>query len=387
MPFIPESYEIKNKVPRDRTLRNSFRWKETGRCLALTLLIFTLIICYFILVLTRGPAIELEQVMSLVMTVLLYWPYLMECWACDVIQEILKMEMMSYSMVSDYIYQLKVVEPQIWWEVLSYHYDAQRSPILISRQPKRVEKQKKRRAFDFRSMGCYDLSDSLEFRQRSPIVKIEFTKDFAFARPWLAEEYQNKRNAFYSRYDAKDEYCDKKEGINFIGIHFDKSVYAGQLPRFVNKKMYWLFSALLLSWPYRVYVNYNISYVHVNITKLFGARRLMSSYAPALVVDPAPPAYTVDYPLPFDMFGTSLAMTIYRACPPERVPAELVRYHYDIESGPYALPPAYEDAIRSPSTVQYAVDADRRYGGGNRQARASGRGNNGLPAVTFETSL
>lgn len=113
------------------------------------------------------------------------------------------------------------------------------------------------------------------------------------------------------------------------------------------------------------------------VTKLFGHVRMIPSYSEAMLMDPAPPAYIIDCPSPFDLYETSQTMTIFRTCSPNYVPANLVRY---VESGPYAhaYPPTYEEALRYP-LFELSVD-DR----GNSNVRSSTRTST---AITFETSL
>lgn len=115
------------------------------------------------------------------------------------------------------------------------------------------------------------------------------------------------------------------------------------------------------------------------ITKLFGHVRMIPSYSEAMLMDPAPPAYIIDCPSPFDVYETSQTMTIFRTCSPNYVPANLVRY---IESGPFAYPPTYEEALRYP-LFELSVD-DR----GHNNVRAAGTSTVRNPStITFETSL
>lgn len=62
---------------------------------------------------------------------------------------------------------------------------------------------------------------------------------------------------------------EKREGFDLADVEFDKYVCAGRLPWFINTMTYWLCSFLLLSWPYRVYVNYNTSYAHYTVKCTF----------------------------------------------------------------------------------------------------------------------
>lgn len=88
---------------------------------------------------------------------------------------------------------------------------------------------------------------------------------FAFARPRHAEEFETVRNEFFSAHEPVDDHIEKKEGLDLAGVEFEDYICAGRFPRFVNTTTYWICSFLLLSWPYRVYVNYNTSYAHFTV--------------------------------------------------------------------------------------------------------------------------
>jgi len=63
-----------------------------------------------------------------------------------------------------------------------------------------------------------------------------------------------------------DDYMEKKENLDLVGVEFENYMYAGQFPRFINITTYWICSFMLLSWPYRVYVNYNTSYATYTVS-------------------------------------------------------------------------------------------------------------------------
>lgn len=131
----------------------------------------------------------------------------------------------------------------------------------------------------------------------------------------------------------------------------------------------------------------------LQITKLFGHVRMIPSYSEAMLMDPAPPAYMVDCPSPFDVYETSQAMTIFRTCSPNYVAANLVRY---IESGPYAYPPSYEEALRYPLfelSVENNNNNNNNDNGGrddqcvNVRVPAAPAAFRSSAAISFETSL
>ncbi|XP_025413353.1 transmembrane protein 151B-like isoform X2 [Sipha flava] len=344
-----------------------------------------MVIIIFILGVLRDPSNVglsknnwLEYIYCILGCLFLYIFYIVECRYSEIVWDLAETDLMPISAVSEYIVRLKRAEPHVWWQASCYHFVEQKSPRRNSRQMTRVNMQVTRVSFDHRNFGYTDISDYLVFCQKSPLVKIEFSKGFAFARPRHAEEFENIRGEFFSAHEPVDDHIEKKEGLDLAGVEFEDYICAGRFPRFINTTTYWICSFLLLSWPYRVYVNYNTSYAHYTITKLFGHVRMIPSYSEAMLLDPAPPAYVIDCPSSFDVYETPQTMTVFRTCSPDYVPANLVRY---IESGPYAYPPTYEEALRYP-LFELSVD-DR---GNNNVQRASGRTTNST-AITFETSL
>ncbi|XP_050524714.1 transmembrane protein 151B-like [Daktulosphaira vitifoliae] len=389
MPFIPEQYQINTQYVRDTKLSEAFQWKETWKCFTLTIII----VIYSIGVLrdpsniglTKGSSLSLEYIYCVLGCLFLYILYLVECRYSEIVWDLAETEPMPLSALSEYIVRLKRAEPHVWWQASCYHYT---EPKLTRRrnlrQLTRVNMHVARVSFDHRNFGHTDISDYLIFHQRSPLVKIEFSKGFAFARPRHAEEFESARNEFFSAHESIDEHMEKKEGMDLAGVEFDEYISAGRFPRLVNTITYWLCSFLLLSWPYRVYVNYNTSYASYTVTKLFGQVRMIPSYSETMLIDPAPPAYVIDCPSPFDMYEMSQTMTIFRTCSPNYVPTNLVRY---IESGPYAFPPSYEEALMCPSFEPSSVDIDNRSSNNNYNTHGRSTGGRYPAAVTFETSL
>lgn len=62
------------------------------------------------------------------------------------------------------------------WQASCYHFAESKSSRRNSKQVTRVNMHVARVSFDHRSLGYTDISDYLVFRQKSPLVKIEFSK-------------------------------------------------------------------------------------------------------------------------------------------------------------------------------------------------------------------
>lgn len=62
------------------------------------------------------------------------------------------------------------------WQASCYHYTEAKSPRRNQSQLTRVNMHVARVSFDHRNLGYTDISDYLIFRQKSPLVKIEFSK-------------------------------------------------------------------------------------------------------------------------------------------------------------------------------------------------------------------
>lgn len=98
-----------------------------------------------------------------------------------------------------------------------------------------------------------------------PPTYLLYDTGFAFARPRHAEEYESIRNEFFSALEPVDDHMEKKEGMDLPGVEFEAFIHAGQFPRFINTTTYWICSFLLLSWPYRFYVNSITSHAHFKV--------------------------------------------------------------------------------------------------------------------------
>jgi hypothetical protein len=60
-----------------------------------------------------------------------------------------------------------------------------------------------------------------------------------------------------------------REGLDLVGANFQEYMVShansdGQ-PWYISHLAFWLFSLLLLSWPFRVLIEYQTSYVHFQV--------------------------------------------------------------------------------------------------------------------------
>ncbi|VVC29486.1 Transmembrane protein 151 [Cinara cedri] len=399
MPFIPEQHRLTPKPIKDTTLKDAFRWRETWKCFVLTIIIVAFIIDVILDPLDYGLSKNSSWITysyCVVGFLFIYTFYMVECRYSDIVCDLAEPDLTPISEVHEYIIRLKRSEPQVWWQASCFHFVQPKSPRRSSRIPSRVNMHVSKVAFDYRNFGFTDISDCLMFHQKSPLLKIGFSKGFAFARPRHAEEYESIRNEFFSALEPVDDHIEKKEGIDLPGVEFEAFIHAGKFPWFINTATYWICSSLLLSWPYRIYVNYITAHAHFKVIKLFGHVRMIPSYSEAMLMDPAPPAYFIDCPstYEYDVFDPSQSLTIFRTCAPNYVPSSLIRY---IESSsPFAYPPSYEEAIRYPmfeQSVDQAGSNNNNNNNNNNTVRAAADNavvavaRNPSSAVTFETSL
>jgi hypothetical protein len=144
----------------------------------------------------------LEYIYCILGCLFLYIFYIVECRYSEIVWDLAETDLMPISAVSEYIVRLKRAEPHVWyvykniiilitiicffkkikhffdfrWQASCYHFVEQKSPRRNSRQMTRVNMQVTRVSFDHRNFGYTDISDYLVFCQKSPLVKIEFSK-------------------------------------------------------------------------------------------------------------------------------------------------------------------------------------------------------------------
>lgn len=67
--------------------------------------------------------------------------------------------------------------------------------------------------------------------------------------------------------EMRDDYMEMREGLD-LGYNFNPTTVVGILgnPWFTNSYVYWCLSALLLSWPLRIIIEYNTQYADYQVS-------------------------------------------------------------------------------------------------------------------------
>ncbi|XP_076238755.1 uncharacterized protein LOC143181926 isoform X2 [Calliopsis andreniformis] len=252
---------------------------------------------------------------------MLYLVYLVECYHSPIRIDLLHAE--SQDSVLSKISQLKCAQPTIWWKAVSYHYVRRKRQITRYRNGdnytttqvyyERINTHAATSFYYYDYCGVKDISKELILDPKVPITKINLSKGFAFSNMRSATEFEEARSRFFAE-QLRDDYMEMREGLD-LGYNLNPTTLVAVLgnPWFTNRYVYWCLSALLLSWPLRVIIEYKTQYADYQITKLFGINydtpsgsepihasmsqqtisqpgsyMLAPSYSEALLMDPAP---------------------------------------------------------------------------------------------------
>ncbi|XP_029170679.1 uncharacterized protein LOC114940266 isoform X3 [Nylanderia fulva] len=251
---------------------------------------------------------------------MLYLVYLVECYHSPIRIDLLHAE--SQDSVLSKLTQLKMAQPRIWWKAVSYHYVRRKRQITRYRNGdnytttqvyyERVNTHSATSHYYYDYCGVRDISKELILEPKIPITKIMLTKGFAFSNIRSATEFEEARSRFFAEQELSDDYMEMREGLD-LGYNVNTMLVAvlGN-PWFTNRYIYWCLSALLLSWPLRVIIEYKTQYADYQVTKLFGVNydtptsgepihasmsqlsqlgsyMLAPSYSEALLMEPATP--------------------------------------------------------------------------------------------------
>ncbi|XP_011699135.1 PREDICTED: uncharacterized protein LOC105456637 isoform X3 [Wasmannia auropunctata] len=251
---------------------------------------------------------------------MLYLVYLVECYHSPIRIDLLHAE--SQDSVLSKLAQLKMAQPRIWWKAVSYHYVRRKRQITRYRNGdnytttqvyyERVNTHSATTHYYYDYCGVKDISKELILEAKIPITKITLTKGFAFSNIRSATEFEEARSRFFAEQELSDDYMEMREGLD-LGYNVNTMLVAvlGN-PWFTNRYVYWCLSALLLSWPLRVIIEYKTQYADYQVTKLFGVNydtptsgepihasmsqlsqpgsyMLAPSYSEALLMEPATP--------------------------------------------------------------------------------------------------
>ncbi|KAG7199220.1 hypothetical protein KM043_018090 [Ampulex compressa] len=252
---------------------------------------------------------------------MLYLVYLVECYHSPIRIDLLHAE--SQDGVLSKLTQLRIAQPTIWWKAVSYHYVRRKRQVTRYRNGdnytttqvyyERINTHAATSFYYYDYCGVKDISKELILDPKIPVTKIALTKGFAFSNMRSATEFEEARSRFFAEQELRDDYMEMREGLD-LGYNLNPTTLIAVLgnPWFTNRYIYWCLSALLLSWPLRVIIEYKTQYADYQITKLFGINydtpisgepihasigqlsqpgsyMLAPSYSEALLMDPAPP--------------------------------------------------------------------------------------------------
>ncbi|KAM6970726.1 transmembrane protein 151A [Aplochiton taeniatus] len=214
--------------------------------------------------------------------VMLYIVYLVECWHCY--SKTASMARVEISQVYDRVQRLQQAMPCIWWKAISYHYVRRTRQVTRYRNGdaytttqvyhERVNTHAASSEFDYSRHGVKDVSKELLGLLEHPATRLRFTKCFSFASACAEAAYLTQRARFFADNEGLDDYMEAREGMHLKNVDFRENMLAfpdpARQPWFSRRRMFWLASALLLSWPLRVVAEYRTAYVHYHVEKLFG---------------------------------------------------------------------------------------------------------------------
>lgn len=213
---------------------------------------------------------------------MLYVVYLVECWHCY--SKTANLSKVEISQVYDRIQRLQQATPCIWWKAISYHYVRRTRQVTRYRNGdaytttqvyhERVNTHTASSEFDYSRHGVKDVSKELQGLLDHPVTRLRFTKCFSFASARAETAYLTQRARFFGDNEGLDDYMEAREGMHLKNVDFREHMLAfpdpARPPWYTRRCVYWLASALLLSWPLRVVVEYRTAYVHYHVEKLFG---------------------------------------------------------------------------------------------------------------------
>ncbi|XP_030638597.1 transmembrane protein 151A [Chanos chanos] len=213
---------------------------------------------------------------------MLYIVYLVECWYCY--SKTANLAKVEISQVYDRIQRLQQATPCIWWKAISYHYVRRTRQVTRYRNGdaytttqvyhERVNTHTASSEFDYSRHGVKDVSKELQGLMDHPATRVRFTKCFSFASARAETAYLTQRARFFGDNEGLDDYMEAREGMHLKNVDFREHMLAFpdllRQPWFSRRFVYWLASALLLSWPLRVVAEYRTAYVHYHVEKLFG---------------------------------------------------------------------------------------------------------------------
>ncbi|XP_066538075.1 transmembrane protein 151A [Hoplias malabaricus] len=213
---------------------------------------------------------------------MLYVVYLVECWHCY--SKTAMLAQAEVAEVYERVQRLQQATPCIWWKAISYHYVRRTRQVTRYRNGdaytttqvyhERVNTHAASSEFDYARLGVKDVSKELRGLMEHPAVRLRFTKCFSFASARAEAAYLTQRARFFGENEGLDDYMEAREGMHLKNVDFREHMLAfpdpARQPWYARRRVFWLASSILLSWPLRVIAEYRTAYVHYHVEKLFG---------------------------------------------------------------------------------------------------------------------
>ncbi|KAL2099097.1 hypothetical protein ACEWY4_005577 [Coilia grayii] len=223
---------------------------------------------------------------------MLYTVYLVECWHCQVRDEL--QSKANVDSVYERVLRMRQARPCIWWKAISYHFVRRTRQVTRYRNGdaytttqvyhERVNTHVAEGEFDYSRCGMRDVSPDLKGLEGHPATRLRFTKCFSFAGAGPENAYLNQRARFFAEIEGLDDYMEAREGMQLKNVDFKEHLLAyvdlDQLPWYASHVAFWLAALLMLSWPLRVLIEYRTACVNYRVEKLFGLEYTNSSPSP-----------------------------------------------------------------------------------------------------------
>eukprot|EP00742_Colponemidia_sp_Colp-10_P016514 GILJ01018939.1.p2 GENE.GILJ01018939.1~~GILJ01018939.1.p2 ORF type:complete len:103 (-),score=5.12 GILJ01018939.1:102-410(-) len=91
-------------------------------------------------------------------------------------------------------------------------------------------------------------------------MRLKILKSFSFGDDSIKESYRNAKTEAYTENEHRDDHCTVTENFSVHGYVENILVSEEDVnPCLMSTTTYWIFSLLLLSWPYRVWLHLHTS--------------------------------------------------------------------------------------------------------------------------------
>ena len=249
---------------------------------------------------------------------LVYLVYLVEGWHSRM--RVALRKKLSVKSFSKQIHTASKAPPIVVWKCLAYHYD-RKCDYVIGEQMRnngrygnvyhfyqRINTHSINRLYDYWSSSptciseqdaptrhyeignlrekrsamlknCIDLSDKDDLEECG-VCKVEVVKGIQVVEGQTLMEFERQKKAFVEEASWLDELVDFEENLYFEGVDFfgaslkkhdqDTACVFVSNRWFVSSWCYWLATVLLLSWPYRIFIECITYRLQLNIRKLIG---------------------------------------------------------------------------------------------------------------------